>query len=182
MSSAEHVWHPWSKQGGTGPFVMSHAQGSQVFDNTGRRYLDFTSQLVFTNTGHQHPKVVAAIVNQAENLATASPAFDVEVRTEAARLVAEKAPDGFDYVFFTTGGTEANENAIRAARAVTGRRKILSFYRSYHGNTTASIAATGDTRRISNEYATDHVRFFGPHLYRSAFWAKDQQQESERER
>lgn len=180
MSAAEHVWHPWSKQGGSGPFVMSHAQGSQVFDSTGRRYLDFTSQLVFTNTGHQHPKVVAAIVNQAERLATASPAFDVDVRTEAARLVAEKAPAGFEYVFFTTGGTEANENAIRAARAVTGRRKIVSFYRSYHGNTTASIAATGDTRRLSNEFATDHVRCFGPHLYRSAFWAADLDQECER--
>lgn len=176
----DHVWHPWAKQGVASPIELTHAAGCYVWDRDGRQYLDLASQLVFTNAGHQHPRVVSAIVAQAERLATASPSFAVDVRSEAARLVAERAPDGFEYVFFTTGGTEAVENAIRAARQVTGRRKILSSYRSYHGNTTASITATGDPRRFGNEYATDHVHFFSPHLYRSAFWAADAAQECER--
>ncbi len=176
----DHVWHPWATQGVANGLVLSHGQGSRVWDAAGNRYLDLTSQLVFTNAGHQHPRVVAAVVNQAERLATASPNFAVDVRSEAARLVAERAGEGFDYVFFTTGGTEAVENAIRAARAVTGRRKILSSYRSYHGNTTASISATGDPRRFGNEFGIDHVRFFSPHAYRSSFWASDEDEESAR--
>ena len=179
-SDRDHVWHPWGKQGVAGDPVLTRAAGCRVWDARGNRYLDLGSQLVFTNAGHQHPRVVAAIVAQAERLATAAPNYAVEARSEAARLVAERAPDGFDYVFFTTGGTEAVENAIRAARAVTGRRKILSSYRSYHGNTTASITATGDPRRFGNEYGIDHVHFFSPHRYRSAFWAADPAQESQR--
>ncbi len=179
-SDRDHVWHPWGKQGVAGEPVLTRAAGCRVWDAHGNRYLDLGSQLVFTNAGHQHPRVIAAIIAQAERLATAAPNYAVEARSEAARLVAERAPDGCNYVFFTTGGTEAVENAIRAARAVTGRRKILSSYRSYHGNTTASITATGDPRRFGNEYGIDHVHFFSPHLYRSAFWAEDPAQESAR--
>jgi taurine--2-oxoglutarate transaminase len=176
----DHVWHPWGKQGVAGGPVLTRAAGCRVWDAEGNRYLDLGSQLVFTNAGHQHPRVVSAIVSQAERLATAAPNYPVAARSEAAQLVADRAPDGFDYVFFTTGGTEAVENAIRAARAVTGRRKILSSYRSYHGNTTASITATGDPRRFGNEFGTDHVHFFSPHRYRSAFWATDPEQEATR--
>ena len=176
----DHVWHPWSRQGVASGLVLSGGSGSTVTTPDGARYLDLGSQLVFTNTGHQHPKVVAAIVEQAQRLATAAPNYAVEARSEAARMIAALSPDGFERVFFTTGGSEAVENAMRAARAVTGRRKILSSYRSYHGNTTASITATGDPRRFGNEFATDHVHFFSPHLYRSAFWAEDLQEESER--
>lgn len=176
----DHVWHPWGTPGVAGAPVLVGASGSRVWDADGNRYLDLGSQLVFTNAGHQHPRVVSAIVAQAEQLATAAPNYPVAARSEAARLVAERSPTDFNYVFFTTGGTEAVENAIRAARAVTGRRKILSSYRSYHGNTTASITATGDPRRFGNEYGVDHVHFFSPHLYRSAFWAEDAQQEAER--
>ena len=176
----DHVWHPWAKHGVAGQPALSHGEGSWVWDIDGNRYLDLTSQLVYTNTGHQHPRVVSAIVEQAQRLATAAPNFAVDVRGEAARRVADLGPDGFEYVFFTTGGTEAVENAIRAARHVTGRRKILSFYRSYHGNTTSSITASGDARRFGNEYATDHVHFFGPFHYRSPFWADSEEQEGQR--
>lgn len=176
----DHVWHPWGKQGVASGLVVSHASGVSVWDGAGRQYLDLTSQLVFTNTGHQHPRVVSAIIAQAQRLAAASPNVAVDVRSEAARLVAHHAPEGFEYVFFTTGGTEAVENAIRAARQVTGRRKILSSYLGYHGNTTASISATGDPRRFGNEFAVDHIRFFSPHLYRSAFWAATAEEECER--
>ncbi len=176
----DHVWHPWGIPGVAGAPVLTGAAGSRVWDAEGRRYLDLGSQLVFTNAGHQHPRVVGAIISQAERLATAAPNYPVEARSEAARLVAELAPDGFDYVFFTTGGTEAVENAVRAARAVTGRRKILSSYRSYHGNTTASITATGDPRRFGNEFGVDHVHFFSPHLYRTVFWSADPEEEASR--
>lgn len=176
----DHVWHPWAVQGKASPLAIAHAEGALLWDTEGNRYLDWTSQLVFTNVGHQHPRVVSAIVNQAQTLATAAPNYAVDIRGQAAELVAQVAPEGFGEVFFTTGGTEAVENAVRAARAVTGRRKVLSTYRSYHGNTATSIAATGDPRRWSNEFATDHVHFFGPFLYRTAFWSQDEEEESVR--
>ena len=119
---AAHVWHPWLRQGTASPLAIAHGEGCRLWDTDGNRYLDLTSQLVYANVGYQHPRVVAALIAQAERLTTVSPAYAVDVRSEAARLVAERAPEGFDSVFFTTGGTEALENAIRAARAVTGRR------------------------------------------------------------
>jgi taurine--2-oxoglutarate transaminase len=176
----DHVWHPWAVQGAASPLVLQTGHGSTLVADDGREFLDLTSQLVYTNTGHQHPRVVAAIVAQAQRLATASPTFAVAARSEAAAMVAGHLPEGFEHVFFTTGGTEAVENAIRAARTVTGRRKIVSLYRSYHGNTAASIAATGDARRFGNEFAADHVHCFGPYLYRTAFSSTDQAQEGER--
>ncbi len=126
-------------------------------DYEGNRYLDFSSQLVNTNIGHQHPKVIAAIQEQAATLATIAPQHANAARSEAARLICELAPDSLNKVFFTNGGADANENAIRMARLHTGRRKVLSFYRSYHGNTGSAIVATGDPRRWP-----DVIRFEGP--------------------
>jgi taurine--2-oxoglutarate transaminase len=175
-----HVFHSWSAQATLAPMTFAGASGSWVWDYEGRRYLDFSSQLVNTNIGHQHPKVVAAIQAQAATLATIAPQHANATRCEAARLIAELAGEGMNKVFFTNGGADANENAVRMARLHTGRRKVLSFYRSYHGNTGAAIVATGDPRRWPNEYADDHVHFFGPYLYRSHFWATTPEQESER--
>jgi taurine--2-oxoglutarate transaminase len=175
-----HVFHSWSAQGSLNPLTFAGGSGSYVWDFDGRRYLDFSSQLVNTNIGHQHPKVVAAIQAQAGTLATIAPQHANAARGEAARLIAELAPDGMNKVFFTNGGADANENAIRMARLHTGRRKVLSFYRSYHGNTGAAITSTGDPRRWPNEYAEGHVHFFGPYLYRSHFWATTAEQESQR--
>ena len=160
------VFHSWSKQGGLKPLPLAGGQGTTVWDHDGNRYLDFSSQLVFTNMGHQHPKIIAGITEQLNTLATVAPAHGNATRAEAARLILKRAPEGFEKVFFTAGGADANENAIRLARLVTGRDKVLSRYRSYHGNTGAAIVATGDWRRIPNEYATGHVHFFGPFLYR----------------
>jgi taurine---2-oxoglutarate transaminase len=175
-----HVFHSWSAQGALQPLVIAGADGSYVWDYDGNRYLDFSSQLVNVNIGHQHPKVVAAICEQAVKLATIAPQHANEARSEAARRITELAPDGLEKVFFTNGGADAVENAIRMARLHTGRDKVLSFYRSYHGNTGAAITATGDPRRWPNEYGTGHVHFFGPYLYRSAFWASTEQEECER--
>jgi taurine--2-oxoglutarate transaminase len=176
----EHVFHSWSAQGALNPLVIAKASGCEIFDHEGRRLLDFSSQLVNTNIGHSHPKVVQAIKDQAETLATVAPQHAVLVRGEAAKRVLEKAGPTFSKVFFTNGGADANENAIRAARLYTGRNKVLSTYRSYHGNTGSSIVATGDWRRMPNEYATGHVHFFGPFLYRSEFWSGSEQEESKR--
>ena len=175
-----HVFHSWLAQKGLSPLPIARAEGSWFWDYDGKRYLDFSSQLVNTNIGHQHPRVTAAIAEQAAKLATIAPQHANEARGEAATRIAALAPAGMEKVFFTNGGADANENAIRMARQHTGRSKVLSFYRSYHGNTGAAITSTGDPRRWPNEYATGHVHFFGPYLYRSAFWAQDELQECER--
>ncbi len=175
-----HVFHSWSAQGALNPLLVAGAEGSYVWDYDGNRFLDFSSQLVNINIGHQHPKVIAAIQAQAAKLATVAPQHANDVRGEAAKRIADLAPDGMSKVFFTNGGADANENAIRMARLHTGRRKVMSFYRSYHGNTGAAIASTGDPRRWPNEFADAHVHFFGPYLYRSSFWASTEAEETER--
>src|SRR5580698_5175841 len=175
-----HVFHSWSAQKALKPLAIAAAEGSYFWDYDGNRYLDFSSQLVNTNIGHQHPKVTAAIAAQAAKLATIAPQHANEARGEAAARLADLAPAGLSRVFFTNGGADANENAIRMARLHTGRAKVLSFYRSYHGNTGAAITSTGDPRRWPNEFATGHVHFFGPYLYRTAFWSQTPEQESQR--
>ncbi|MCW2751006.1 MAG: aspartate aminotransferase family protein [Aeromicrobium sp.] len=176
-----HVFHSWSAQAELNPMVVAGALGSEVWDEEGNRYLDFSSQLVFTNIGHQHPKVIAAIQEQAAKLCTIGPPVANEARSEAARLITERAPDGFNKVFFTNGGADANEHAIRMARLHTGRTKVLSTYRSYHGGTQLSVNVTGDPRRWANDTSsTGTVHFFGPFLYRSEFNATTEAEESER--
>jgi taurine--2-oxoglutarate transaminase len=176
----DHVFHSWSAQGTLNPMLIQGAEGSYVWDYDGKRYLDFSSQLVNTNVGHQHPKVIKAIQDQAGKLTTIAPQHANDMRGEAAKRIADLAPDGMNKVFFTNGGADAVENAIRMARIHTNKHKILSFYRSYHGNTTTAITATGDPRRWPNEFAMGHVHFFGPHLYRSSFWSETPEQESQR--
>lgn len=175
-----HVFHSWSAQAALNPLPIAGGLGSRVWDHDGRDYLDFSSQLVNTNIGHQHPAVVAAIQEQAAKLTTIAPSHANQVRARAAELILERAPEGFAKVFFTNGGADANENAIRMARLTTGRDTVISRYRSYHGNTGAAIVATGDWRRMPNQYARGHVHVFGPYLYRSEFWAETPEQESER--
>ena len=175
-----HVFHSWSAQGALTPFVIAGGLGSTIWDFDGNEYLDFSSQLVNTNMGHQHPSIIEAIKTQADLLATVAPAHANLTRGEAAKRIIAKADAHFGKVFFTNGGADANENAIRMARLTTGRDKVLSAYRSYHGNTGAAIVATGDWRRVQNEFARGHAHFFGPFAYRSEFWSKSPEQESER--
>ncbi len=176
-----HVFHSWSAQGAIDPLPIARAEGSHFWDYAGKRYLDFSSQLVNVNIGHQHPKVVAAIQEQAARLITVAPTFANDARSEAARLISEVAPDGLDSVFFTNGGAEANENAIRMARLHTGRHKVLAMYRSYHGATAGSITLTGDPRRWPSEPGmAGVVHFWGPYTYRSAFHSESDEQEGER--
>ena len=177
----KHVFHSWSAQATIVPMVVTRSQGSRVWDGAGKEYLDFSSQLVFTNIGHQHPRVVRAIQEQAATLCTIAPGTAVAARSEAARLVAEHAPEGLEKVFFTNGGADANEHAIRMARLHTGRTKVLSTYRSYHGGTHLAVNVTGDPRRwASDSGSAGTVHFFGPFLYRSAFNATTEAEECER--
>jgi taurine--2-oxoglutarate transaminase len=175
-----HVFHSWSAQGALKPFTIAGALGSEVWDFDGKTYLDFSSQLVNMNIGHRHPKVVQAIKDQLDVIPMVAPAQANLARGEAAKRILAKAGPTFGSVFFTNGGADAIENAIRMARLVTGRDKVLSTYRSYHGNTGAAIVATGDWRRMPNEYATGHAHFFGPFAYRSEFWSDSVEQEGER--
>ena len=175
-----YVFHSWSMQGSLNPLVIAGAKGCELWDYDGNTYLDFSSQLVNVNIGYQHPRVLAAMKAQLEELTTIAPATANLARGEAAKRIVDLAPEGFSKVFFTNAGADANENAMRMARMYTGRDKIFSAYRSYHGNTGSAIVATGDSRRIPNEYARGHVHFFNPYLYRSEFNATTEEEECQR--
>lgn len=177
----EYVFHSWSAQAALKPLVIASAAGSYVTDDAGNRLLDLSSQLVNTNIGHQHPKVVAGIKAQADLLCTVAPQHANAARGEAARLIIERSPDTMRKVFFTNSGAEAVEYAVRMAKQHTGRNKVLATYRSYHGGTQTAVNLTGDTRRWPNDLGTSGaVHFFGPFLYRSAFHASTEAEECER--
>ena len=181
LDDRAHVFHSWSAQGTLNPVEITGGEGSYFWDSTGKKYLDFSSQLVNLNIGHQHPKLIAAIQEQAGKLCTVAPAFANDARSEAARLITELAPGDLNMVFFTNGGAEAAENAVRMSKLHTGRHKILTMYRSYHGSTAGAIALTGDPRRWANETgASGAVKFWGPYPYRSAFHSSNAQEECQR--
>jgi taurine--2-oxoglutarate transaminase len=163
----QHVLHSWSVQNQISPLPVAGAEGRYFWDYDGNRYLDFASQLVNVNLGHQHPKVIAAIKEQADKLTTIGPPMAHEARSELARLLAEVTPGDLTMSFFTNGGAEANENAIKLARWYTGRQKIVARYRSYHGATAGAISATGDPRRWAAEPGVPGiVRMLDPYTYR----------------
>ena len=181
LDDRAHVFHSWSAQGTLNPTEITGGEGSYFWDSSGKKYLDFTSQLVNLNIGHQHPKLVAAIQESAGKLCTVAPPFVNASRSEAARLITELAPGDLNMVFFTNGGAEAAEYATRMAKLHTGRHKILTTYRSYHGSTAGAIALTGDPRRWQNETgASGAVKFWGPYPYRSPFHSNSEQQECQR--
>jgi taurine--2-oxoglutarate transaminase len=162
-----HVLHSWSVQSRLNPLPVAGAEGRYFWDYDGKRYLDFSSQLVNVNIGHQHPKMIAAIKEQADTLCTIGPPMGNDKRSELAKLVADVAPGHLNRVFFTNGGAEANENAIKLARWHTGRHKIIARYRSYHGATAGAISLTGDPRRWHAEPGLPGiVRMFDPYTYR----------------
>jgi taurine--2-oxoglutarate transaminase len=166
----EYTFYSWSNQGQVNPIPMVKAEGPYFWDADGKRYLDFASQLVNTNVGHQHPKVVKAIQDQAAKLTFASPSMATEPRGLLGKKLAEITPGDLKKTFFTLGGAEANENAIKIARFYTGRHKILARYRSYHGATLGALALTGDYRRLPAEPAISGVvHFLDPYCYRCPF-------------
>lgn len=171
----EYTFFSWSNQGQVSPIPVTKADGVYFWDANGKRYLDFASQLVNTNVGHQHPKVVKAIQDQAALLTFVSPSAATEPRGLLGKKLAEITPGDLKKTFFTLGGAEANENAIKIARQFTGRHKILARYRSYHGATHGAISLTGDYRRLPAEPGISGVvHFLDPYCYRCPFgWTKD---------
>src|ERR1700760_803568 len=137
----------WRFQKGWNPLHIVDANGCYITDANGKRYLDFSSQLMCMNLGHKNQAVIDAIKQQAQQLAYAMPGYATTARAELSKLLLEVLPKGLNKFFFTTSGTDANEAAIKIARMYTGKTKIIARYRSYHGSTTSSIAATGDVRR-----------------------------------
>jgi taurine---2-oxoglutarate transaminase len=163
----QYVLHSWSVQDAISPIPVAGAEGRYFWDYDGKRYLDFASQLVNVSIGHQHPKVVAAIKEQAEKLCTIGPPMATEPRSTLARMLAEVTPGDLTMSFFSNGGAEANENAIRLARWYTGRQKVVARYRSYHGATAGAITLTGDPRRWPAEPGIPGVvRMLDPYTYR----------------
>jgi len=147
----EYTFFSWSAQSKINPIVIDRAEGVHFWDPDGKRYLDFNSQLMSINIGHGNQRVIDAITEQAKKLAFAAPQFATEVRGRLGELLAEVTPGDLNRFFFTLGGAEANENALRMARMVTGRQKVMAYHRSYHGATAGAISVTGDPRRWANE-------------------------------
>ena len=175
MSAAEmvsltkrHSIFSWSAQASVNPIPMVRGEGIYFWDADGKRYIDMNSQLMCVNIGHGDRRVIDAIKRQADELVYAGPGMATPVRARVGKMLAERTPGDLNRFFFTLGGAEANENAMRIARMVTGRQKIMVRYRSYHGATAGAISLTGDPRRWPNEPGIPGVvRFFDPYKYRS---------------
>lgn len=166
--SKRHSIFSWSAQASVNPIAMVRGEGIYFWDAEGRRYIDMNSQLMCVNIGHGEKRVIDAIKRQAEELAYAGPGMATAVRARLGKMLAERTPGDLNRFFFTLGGAEANENAIRIAKMVSGRQKIMVRYRSYHGATAGAISLTGDPRRWANEPGIPGVvRFFDPYAYRS---------------
>src|ERR1043165_357202 len=153
----KHTLFEWSAQSKVDPIPVARAKGIYFWTPEGKRFIDFNSQLMSVNIGHGDERVINAIAEQAQTLCYANPFMATEPRARLGAKLAEITPGDIDTFFFTNGGAEANENAIKIARFYTGRQKILAFYRSYHGGTAGAISLTGDPRRWAAEPAVPGV-------------------------
>jgi taurine--2-oxoglutarate transaminase len=169
--SLKHNFWTWSAQGRVQPIPVARAEGIYFWDTGGKRYLDFNSMVMCSNIGHGDPRVVEAIAEQARELVFAGPGMATKPRALLGKMLAEITPGDLDRFLYVLSGAEANENAIKLARAYTGRHKILARYRSYHGATAGAMAATGDPRRWMWEpnLMPGVVHFLDPYRYRSTF-------------
>jgi len=169
----EYTLFEWSAQSLVRPIPVKRAEGVYFWDTDGKRYLDFNSQLMNVNIGHGNRKVIQAIKDQADRLIYTSPFNATDVRGRLGKLLAEITPGDLKKSFFTLGGAEANENAVKIARYYTGRHKILARYRSFHGGTAAAITLTGDPRRWPAEPGMPGIiHFLDPYCYRCPFGQK----------
>ena len=180
---AKYVLTPWLAQGGLAAPVIVRGEGRHLYDADGAKYLDLGSGLIAVNLGHGHPKVVKAIQEQAATLCYSAPGLFNEQRAELAAMLSDLSPwknEGCR-TFFTTTGAESNDDAVRLARSITGRTKVLTAYRSFHGSTGTSIMLTGEDRRFGGEPGSPGImRFFAPYPYRSPFWATSPEEETAR--
>ena len=157
----------WSKQAAINPLPIKDAEGIYLYDFDGNRYADMSSQLVNLNVGHKNRQIIDAIKEQAEKYCYIAPSYASEPRSTLAKMIVDLMPDNMAKVFFTNGGADANENAVKIARMYTGRQKVFSRYRSYHGSTYGAGNLTGEPRRYPLEPgAPGFVKFFDPYVYR----------------
>lgn len=173
--SLQHSFWTWSAQGRVSPIPIKRAKGVYFWDVNGKQYLDFNSMTMCVNIGHGDQRVINAIIRQAQELPYAAPGMATKPRALLGKLLAEITPGNLNRFLYTLGGADANENAIKLARAFTGKHKILSRYRSYHGATAGAMAVTGDPRRLAWEpnLMTGVVHFLDPYRYRSTFHRKN---------
>lgn len=170
-NNLDHTIFSWSKQSGLNPLNFERAEGVYLYDRDGKRYIDFSSQLMSVNIGHGNPKVRDAVVKQMDELSYVFPGAATKSRGELGKKLAEIAPPSLNKTFFTLGGAEAIENAIKIARAYTGRHKIITLYRSYHGATYGAISAGGDPRKlpVDGQQLPNIVHVENPYAYRCSF-------------
>src|SRR5438128_4335021 len=174
-----HTIFSWSAQGNLNPIPMVRGEGIYFWDANGKCYMDMNSQLMCVNIGHGDRRVIDAIKRQADELVYAGPGMASPVRARIGKMLADLTPGDLNRFFFTLGGAEANENALRIARSVSGRQKIMVRYRSYHGATAGAISLTGDPRRWANEPGIPGVvRFFDPYKYRSHLYREGDSEET----
>jgi taurine--2-oxoglutarate transaminase len=166
----EHTLYTWAKQSAVNPMAVDRADGIYFWTTDGKRYIDFNSQLMSVNIGHNHPRVRDAIKRQADELIFAHPQVATAVRARLGKRLADLTPGAINTFFFTLGGAEANENAVRAAKLFTGRQKVVVRHRSYHGGTNLTVNLTGDPRRWANEPGPPGIiRVLDPHPYNYSF-------------
>lgn len=166
----KYVLTPWAPQKGLNPMVCDRAEGNYFYDTDGKKYLDFTSQFVFSNIKHCDKRVTGAIADQMERVSSINSQFATEPKALLGKMLADVLPGDVNKVFFSTGGTEANEGAVKIARKVTGKQKIISRYRAYHGSTYGSMSLSGDFRNWSYEPALPgHIHCLEPYCYRCPF-------------
>jgi taurine--2-oxoglutarate transaminase len=174
--SLEHSFWTWSAQGSVSPIPVARAKGVYFWDADDKRYLDFNSMLMCVNIGHGDQRVIEAMAAQARQLPFVAPSMTTKPRAVLGKMLSEITPGDLNHFFFTSGGADANENAIKLARAYTGKHKILARYRSYHGATAGAMSLTGDPRRLAWEpnLMSGVVHFLDPYRYRSTFHRKNQ--------
>jgi len=167
-NNLEHTIFSWSKQSGLNPINIEKAKGVYIYDRSGKRYLDFTSQLMNVNIGHGHPAITEAVVKQMNEVSYVNPGMATEARGLLGKKLAEITPGSLNRTFFTNGGTEAIEHAIKLARLYTGRHKIITLYQSYHGATYGALCAGGDPRGIPHDSqgVPNIIHAENPYFYR----------------
>lgn len=173
QNSLDHTFFSWSKQSGLNPINIKNAKGVYLYDRDGKRYIDFSSQLMNVNIGHGHPAVAKAVLKQMEEVCYIAPSMVTKVRGDLGKKLAEITPGNLNKTFFTLGGAEAIENAIKIARLYTGKHKIITQYRSYHGATYGAMSASGDPRRlpIDSQQAPNIVHVENPYFYRCPWYS-----------
>ena len=176
----ENVLLGWSKQGGLNPTVVDHAEGIYIYGTDGKRYADMSSEQVNVNAGYANKEMSEAIKAQLDKYAYVQGSWGAEPRAKLAKSIIERLPDCFGKVFFTNGGADANENAIKMARMYTGRFKVMSQYRSYHGSTFGAGNLTGEPRHFALEPAIPgFIHFRGPYSYQEKIKFASEDEECE---